>query len=613
AGSFCAGFILVPMLGKESSLSLVTGLQLLTAIVAGIVIFRAHLKNILKLSILATPAVAGIVLCFYFPVWDHVVLSRGKYHRFEELDVGITHRSWLDSLLNGPEILTRGERGKLVFYGEGIGGFTTVLKFPDPLGHIDYVMANSGKSDASSKGDMETQTLSAHLPMLFHKDAKSVMVLGLASGVTAGEILYYPVERLDVIDISHQVVAGSDFFIPWNNNVLSNERTNLIIQDGRAHLQLSEIKYDVVISEPSNPWMAGLAALFTRDFFELAHESLNDDGIFVQFIHSYQMDWPSFSMVGRTFAEVFDNSLLISTIPGRIGPDYLLVGFKGKDGPVLENARENLSYIQDAQNVGLVDARLLYRLIVAEDLEKLFGPGPVNTDIEPHLEFAAPKLLYQGKSAIVENIKERRWLSPETEAIVDELKANVDSQIDFATYALSIYSPFKNMVDLAEAESSQKQRFFSLMGAYCAKNPVDYSLFSDKEIKEKCASLQIKIIEDGIDQMPDRAFSYMYLGLLYNTMDMVDRAEEAYNKSLEIRPDVWDIYLNMATMFNRHKQFDRAIAQYNKALQINPGLVEAHVNIGMVLAQRGQVNEAADRFLAALRIDPQFANAYNGL
>jgi hypothetical protein len=108
--------------------------------------------------------------------------------------------------------------------------------------------------------------------MLFHRDAKAVMVLGLASGVTAGEVLHYPVEQLDVIDISRQVVTASDFFIPWNNKVLSNSKTNLIIQDGRAHLQLTRQKYDVIISEPSNPWMAGLAALFTRDFFELAEE-----------------------------------------------------------------------------------------------------------------------------------------------------------------------------------------------------------------------------------------------------------------------------------------------------------------------------------------------------
>ena len=100
-------------------------------------------------------------------------------------------------------------------------------------------------------------------------------------------MLYYPVEQLDVIDINEQVVKASDYFIPWNNDVLKDPRTNLIIQDGRAHLNLTRETYDVIISEPSNPWMAGLASLFTKDFFDLAHDRLEQGGIFVQFIHTH--------------------------------------------------------------------------------------------------------------------------------------------------------------------------------------------------------------------------------------------------------------------------------------------------------------------------------------
>ena len=92
------------------------------------------------------------------------------------------------------------------------------------------------------------------------------MVVLLASGVTGEEVLRYPIDQLDILEIKDQVVEASDFFIPWNNNVLSDPKTNLIIQDARAHLQLTGQKYDVIISEPSNPWMAGLAALFTVNF-----------------------------------------------------------------------------------------------------------------------------------------------------------------------------------------------------------------------------------------------------------------------------------------------------------------------------------------------------------
>ncbi|MEE9370220.1 MAG: fused MFS/spermidine synthase, partial [Sedimentisphaerales bacterium] len=393
-GSFCAGFVLIPQFGKENSLSLVIGLQLLTSLViAGIIVVRSK-GGILRWFSVAVPAVVGLFLCFYFPVWSHLLLSRGKYHRFDRVGVDVRSYGWLEALLQGTEILTKFERGELVYYGDGIGGFTTVLRFPDALGNFEHSMIISGKPDASSRADMQTQALSTHFPMLFHRNPKTVMVLGLASGITAGEVLYYPVEQLDVIDINRQVVTASDFFLPWNNNVLSNPRTNLIIQDGRAHLQLTRQKYDVIISEPSNPWMAGLAALFTRDFFDLAKDRLNDDGIFVQFIHSYQMNWPTFALVGRAFEKVFPNSLLVLTAPSGAGGDYLLVGFKGKGKLNLENAQQKLSYAQQSKNISIADARLLYRLIVCEDLRELFGRGPVNTDSWPRLEFAAPKLIH---------------------------------------------------------------------------------------------------------------------------------------------------------------------------------------------------------------------------
>jgi spermidine synthase len=502
-GSFCAGFVLIPLVGKENGLSLVIGLQLLTSLfVGGIILVRKN-KSILRLFPLAAPALAGLFLCFYFPVWNHLLLSKGKYHRFKTMIVDVRNYSWLEALLQGPEILTRAERSELVYYGDGIGGFTTVLKYVDPFGNINYIMANSGKPDASSRGDMKTQTLLAHFPMLFHRDPKTVMVLGLASGVTAGEVLYYPVEQLDVLDINREVVEASDFFLPWNNNVLSHPRTNLIIQDGRVHLQLTEQKYDVIISEPSNPWMAGLATLFTRDFFALVEDRLNEDGIFCQWLHSYQMDWPTFAIVGRTFARVFPNSLLVLAQPTIAGHDYLLVGFKGKDRLVLENAERKLSCIQQSKNVTLSDPKLLYRLIVSEDLQGLF-----------RLEFAAPKLMYRDDPMIRRNIYSKKWLTLGTRNIIQQVITDVDAQIDFAAYALSLYLPLRDMVDLSKATPLQKERFFKLMEAHCANNPIDYSVFKNDELKQRCRSIQIEAIQNKIALMPDKAASYLYLGTL---------------------------------------------------------------------------------------------------
>jgi len=613
-GSFCAGFVLIPLVGKEKALSIVIMLQLLTSLViAGIVLSQKKAAIMKKRFWPVVPALAGLILCFYFPMWNRHILAKGKYHRFDEIGITIENYGWLETLFEGPEILAKLERSEVVYYGDGIGGFTTVLKYTGPFGEETYSMVISGKADASSRADMQTQTLLAHFGMLFHKDPRTVMVLGLASGITAGEVLYYPVEQVDVIDINPQVVKASDFFLPWNNNVLSNSKTNLIIQDAIAHLRLTRQKYDVIISEPSNPWMAGLASLFTHDFFVDVKDRLNEDGIFVQFIISYEMDWPTFSLIGRTFAQVFPNSILVSTDPSTTSNDYLLVGFKGKGRLALENAQRKLAYTQRSTNVTLLDAKLLYRLIVSENLQKLFGQGPVNTDNRPRLEFAAPKLMHLHSPTVKNNILSNKWLSPTTNKIINQVKTDVDAQIDFAAYALKLYSPFQDMVDLSKATATQKGRFFELLERYCAGNPIDFAMFEDDELRQRCISIQRETLQNNIDTLPDKAISYFYLANLYYISDMMPEAIIYYLKLLEMEPGNADAHSNLGYALMRQDRLDEAVLHLNEAVRIKPNLPQPHNNLGHILAQQNKFDEAIIHFKKALRIKPDLATAHNDL
>src|SRR5439155_415439 len=120
-------------------------------------------------------------------------------------------------------------------------------------------------------GDMLTQRLSGLLPVLMHDGPSDVCIIGLGSGVTLESALGAGiVARADVVEISPEVVEASAFFERENANALGAGNVRLIIGDGRSHLLLTTRQYDVIVSEPSNPWMAGVAALFTREFFEAA-------------------------------------------------------------------------------------------------------------------------------------------------------------------------------------------------------------------------------------------------------------------------------------------------------------------------------------------------------
>jgi len=650
-GPFFAGFVLIPLVGKELSLSLVVGLQLVTCLLAAGILLAKNKQSLWQFGWLAAPLLAGLVLCFYFPSFNRGHLAMGQYHRFEKIKAELTDSGWLEALFQGSRILTQSGKNELVYYGDGIGGFTTVTKSADALGQVKYSLANSGKTDASSRGDMATQTLLAHFPMLFQKNPQAVMVIGLASGVTAGEVLWYPVEKLDILEINDQVVAASNFFNPWNNHVLSDPRTQLIIQDARAHLQLTSQSYDVIISEPSNPWMAGLAALFTRDFFALAKDRLTDEGVFVQWMHAYQMDWETFALVGRTFAGVFPNSLLLVTKPPGGGNDYLLVGFKGQERLNLAYADQKRLDVQKSKNVALKDPRLLYRMILSQNLPQLFGPGEIHTDNRPRLEFTAPKLMYSNgrQIQIYQKIRSQRWssLQRDTINVIRQVVENTESQIDFAAYALSLYSPFKGMMNPARASTKQKERFYELVEKYCGDSEVDFAIFSDKKLEQRCLATQIDAMEEKMDRLPDRRLSYAYLGTLYSlkgrpsearnyyekaseigalspqmhnnlgvaliTQGRVDESIRHFSEAIRVDPGYERSYFNMGYALAKQGRLDEAIGHYTAALRINPNHPKAHYRLGQALAGRNRLDEAISHFSDALRLDPSLADAYNDM
>ena len=589
-GSFCAGILLIPLMGKEQGLRLVISIQLLTSLSIGSFMLWRGRERFSRWSPLTIPVLLGLILLFPFPQWDRKMLSIGRYHRFDRPE--IRGCGWFEALFPGEDQFFEYSDSKIVYFSDGIAGFTTVLKSDlDILGNEGYALYSSGKPEASSKLDMDTQTLLAHIPMLFHKDPKRVLVVGLASGITAGEFLYYPVSKLDVIDINRQVVQASVFFDPWNNNVLSHPKTELIIQDARAHMELSDRTYDVISSEPSNPWMAGLATLFTEDFFSLVKARLNNSGIFVQFIHTYQMDWPTFAMVGRTFSQVFPNSLLMRTNPSSLGPDFLLVGFNGNVRLDERIMAQRIGYSHQSKNVSLNNHRVLYPLIVSEDLQKLFGNGPINTDARPWLEFSAPKLLYANDPMINERLNTNRSLTKETLAIMKEAETDVDFQIDFAEFSLSMIRPemaFQNPVNLSRASKSQKDRLYNLMKDFCKNNVVtDFSLFGDEELKKACIIEQIEKVQQRLRVIEEKNRLYIHLGALQSEMGMMDEALKSFTEALRIKPDDADVHYDLALFLSKQGRTADAIKHYLEALRIRPYYLDASNNLAWIFATHG--------------------------
>jgi spermidine synthase len=397
--------------------------------------------------------------------------------------------------------------------------------------------------------------------------------------------------------------------------------------------------------------MAGLASLFTREFFELAKAHLDDDGIFVQFTHSYQMDWPTFAMIGRTFSDVFPNAILVNTQPTTYGPDYLLIGMKGEKRLDAGVAERNLRYARQSKNMTILDHRLLYNLILSEDLQRLFGDGPIHTEDRPFLEFAAPRLLYINDPMIRQKISDGRWLSDTTREIVREQLADLDTRIDFAVFALSLYSPefvFQNRLDLSSASADQRKRVSDLLVEYCSNNIVpDIFSLKDGDIRELCLSAQKETLKRRMAQAsdripfvyrlgavsseegkleeaagyftevlrsdPDHVEAHNALGNVLAEQGRYDEAIDHHLKAVELAPDNAVTYNNLGCTLSERGRVAEALEYYSKALRLNPGFVDAHYNMGKALVSQGKLDEAIDRFTAVVRIDPGYSEAHNNL
>ena len=383
AGALAGSLILIPQLGLQRSLQLAS----IAAVLAGLFVAWRSATDLAGLTrpalrvLRARIAIAGagaatVALAILAPQWNHARLANGAYRFAPSLAAG--------------DIETALEAGDLSYYREGAAGTVSVRRL---IGVTS--LAIDGKVDASNGSDMATQKLLAHLPLLLHDAPHAVYIIGLGSGVTLGAALRHPVERVVVSEISPEVVAASSMFAKENHDALHDRRARLIVGDGRSHLLLSGDRYDVIISEPSNPWMSGVSTLFTREFFVAARSRLEPGGILCQWAHTYNISDADLRSIVATFLSAFpDGSAWL------VGEsDLLLIGSTAPvraldEGLTRAWARPGLA--ADLAEVGVRDPFSVLTMFVARggDLQQYASNAPVQTDDRLALEYSAPRTIY---------------------------------------------------------------------------------------------------------------------------------------------------------------------------------------------------------------------------
>jgi spermidine synthase len=243
-----------------------------------------------------------------------------------------------------------------------------------------------GKVDASS-GD-PTEVLLGQLPMILAGPARRVLVIGYGSGITTHSVLTHPVERVETVEIEPEVVAAGRYFADLNGQARPDHRSVIHLEDGRTHLAYTRARYDVIISEPSNPWIAGINNLFTAEFYRLVRERLAPDGLFCQWLHGYDMSRETMASLLGTLGAEFPGAEVY-----RQNLDFLVIWKRSgafPDRERFERALADSAVRADLARVGFVRPSDLFALY----LGPIASVAPVdwtpNTDDNGFVEFRAP-------------------------------------------------------------------------------------------------------------------------------------------------------------------------------------------------------------------------------
>ncbi|MDQ7840193.1 MAG: fused MFS/spermidine synthase [bacterium] len=513
AGAYLSGFVLIPAVGVRATI--LAGA--LANLLAGIsVLLRAPLPWRRRLPAMA-PAAAALLIALTLPPWPREVFAAG---------IG-----FFAPRFGSVEGFTRTVAAlRLLYYRDGIN---STISVDETEGQLIY--RSNGKTDASTyPSDMANQLLLGHLPMLLHPAPQDVFVLGLGTAVTAAAVARYPVRRIDVVEIEPAAREAARLFGRHNQGVLDDPRLRILVADGRNRLLAAADRYDVVISDPSDLWVAGTGTLFTLEFYRAVRARLRPGGVMIQWIHTHTLAPPDLALLVGTFRSVFTRAELWTSGVG----DLLLIGSTGQlnwDQAQVADRMEKVPGVrEDLRSIGIWHPLALFagHMLGEPQIAALtLGLAGPHTDDRPVMEFRTPRLLYADTTA-------------EIETFLSKLGAPSFPRI----------SGFESVRDL-DADA-----IYLIGFAYA-------SLGRPK--------LGIPYMERSTAMAPERAAFFLGLANQYREVGRVRDAEQAYGRALALEPGNVEALVALGEVLLEAGQAGRALALAQRALRLAPNDLRA--------------------------------------
>jgi spermidine synthase len=626
-GVLVSGLLLIPLAGTERTLLIAVAVNVIAA-TAVLATSTSPRRSYRRALIAAGCGFAGLV--WLLPPWNPLLLTAGPYlysDRYAEIAAqkGIP---LAEAMVEGRQLL---------FFKEGLHAAVSVTRSAEG----DVTLGINGKTDATARADASTQLLVGHLPLLLKPGAKDVLLIGMGSGMTLAAVERHPVKSVDVVEIEPAVIEASRQFDWFTGAPLNDSRSHLTLADGRQYLSHSERRYDVVISEPSNPWISGMANLFTREFFESARTHLAADGVMCQWVQSYSMSPEDFKTVLRTFAEVFPQATLWEA---DLGNDYLLIGSAAELRLDLDALRATLAERRLRSDLTISNTlevpSLVARLVLdAEGVRHFAAGAPIHTDDNARLEYSAPRSLVAGRSSqLINQLYAARtqpwaqlaalgWTSPPQE-IANPVEAAFSAKQEIiAGYAAMSESALDEArVHLERAHSLQPQSHDAayLLARLYNETGSRAMTAQDSRAAQQAYRKSVSSVDDFLGADTARLRSHFLLAAAYAQANIqlgnlllagnqLEAAAAAFRRSFLGGIRYPEAHTNLGVVLERMGQLDSAGREYHQALEAAPKHLSARMNLGSLWLRTGRTREAVAQYREVLRIHPENAIAHFNL
>ncbi|HEY2989845.1 MAG TPA: fused MFS/spermidine synthase [Candidatus Binatia bacterium] len=649
-GAFVGGFILIPQIGVQNSILLAVMLNLIVGWFLIMADPRLSLAPRLALAVVLLAAL--ILIPMKTPAWDPFIMTSGVTvysDRYEKLHT--------DSL-RAEEM----HRDDLLYYKEGL---TATVSVHQSTGSEYKYFRTNGKIDGSH-GDALSQLMTGYIPMLFHPNGQRAAVIGLGTGMTSKAVATFPVREVEVLEIEPAMLEATKYFNDRNGKILENRKVRIIPTDGRNYILATPKMYDVIAAEPSNPWIAGIANLYTREFYAVVKSKLKPDGVFAQWFHNYSMSPDDFRMVFRTFAEAFP----YMTVWGMKESDFLMVGSTQEQvfryPQLKEIFAKNQALKKDFEELGLSDpyAVLGFYRMGREGALAFSAGATLNTDDGAQLEFSAPKSLGRATSELNRKLmspylSDAPWLKSSAgvpEALGHYYLAQAHEANDWHSRALAEieraieldpkdadFYVLKTKI-LLEAEKSGEAAKAALMALARSRETLrpilalsgDFYLSEAQMIYAKAIEMGSndvvpyinlgkialyhnelpeaeKWVEQARRMQPDHKAVLLTWGRLMLARGETEKARELLERAKEKGEDSDALYSALADTYRKLELWQEAADASRRALKFRRSNVEWRRNLGIALAKLGRVKEAEQKFREVLSISSDDSDAWQEL